>query len=395
MTDLRLLLVTPRFWPQWGGTEKQLAALAAAWSSAGAHTTVLTRLWEAAGTAIVDCSGVRVVRLAQRSGGWRRTYPFAEMAVEWLGLHRREFDLALVTGLDDSAAQIMAAARAWRLPVVLRAGHAGLRGDCWWQLETSRGLRAKQSCLRATALVATSRATERELIAAGYPRERITYIAKGVRVEPLVNELARRDARRTLAEVVPTLATSRGTILAVCTGPLTHEQCGSVLLDAWRHVVELRRGSKPAVLWIVGDGPEREALRESIVRQNLHGGVVLTGAFDSVEDVLQAADVYVSPAGDDGPPLSTLEALACGLPTVAAATAGNRELMESDIHGLLVPPNDPQAMAAAVDQLMADRERAQRLGIAARARVEREFSLGRAVDAYLQVFRNAVAATRC
>ena len=90
--------------------------------------------------------------------------------------------------------------------------------------------------------------------------------------------------------------------------------------------------------------------------------------------------------------LALLEAMAAGVPVIATDISGNRQLIEHDVHGLLVPPRDPDALHQAIERLLVDRKLAAQLGASARERVAREFSLARMVDRYLEVIDQSVIA---
>ena len=91
--------------------------------------------------------------------------------------------------------------------------------------------------------------------------------------------------------------------------------------------------------------------------------------------MLAALDVFALASLEENLPMVILEAMALGLPAVATAVGGIPECVVSGETGLLVPPADPQAMAAAVAGLLADPVRCRRLGEAARRKVQESFSL--------------------
>lgn len=130
---------------------------------------------------------------------------------------------------------------------------------------------------------------------------------------------------------------------------------------------------------IIGDGPDRAA-----VERELHGPVELLGERDDVPARLLAADLFVLSSASEGLPLSILEAMAAGLPVVASAVGGVPELVGDA--GVLVPPRDEDALAAALAELLADGERRRTLGAAARARVQRSFSLEEMRSAHIALY---------
>jgi len=143
---------------------------------------------------------------------------------------------------------------------------------------------------------------------------------------------------------------------------------------------------------IAGDGPDRPALEAELAR--LGAAVELLGERDDVPALLARSDVFVLPSRSEGMPMSVLEAMAAELPVVASAVGGVPELVSDGETGALVPPGDPEALAAALAPLVADAGMRARLGRAGRERVQREFGLDACRRAHLEVYRTSLGASR-
>jgi glycosyltransferase involved in cell wall biosynthesis len=141
----------------------------------------------------------------------------------------------------------------------------------------------------------------------------------------------------------------------------------------------------------VGEGPDRDELYDLILDRDVRGRVLMPGAFDAVDEILQAADLFVLPSHEEGMSISLLEAMAAGVPVVATDIPGNRKLIRDGEHGLLVPPRNPDALAAAILQQLRQRILGQAYAEAARRRVEQEFSLASMAERHLQLIRSARA----
>lgn len=134
---------------------------------------------------------------------------------------------------------------------------------------------------------------------------------------------------------------------------------------------------------IVGGGPERDRLEAEIASLGLGGTVELLGAQpqEEVARLLPTAHCYVqpsvvAPSGQmEGIPVSLMEALASRLPVVATDISGVGELVRPDETGWLVPPERPEAIAGAIQAILADRRRAVRIAEAGHALVRREYDL--------------------
>jgi glycosyltransferase involved in cell wall biosynthesis len=142
---------------------------------------------------------------------------------------------------------------------------------------------------------------------------------------------------------------------------------------------------EPARLAIAGRGEEEQSLRALAAQLGFGERLHLLGLRDDVDRLLTAADLFVQPSVSEGLPLSVLEAMAVGLPIVATRVGGMPEALGDDA-GMLVPPGEPSALASAIDQLLANPGRADRLGQAARTRAVELFSLEAMVRQYLALY---------
>lgn len=141
-------------------------------------------------------------------------------------------------------------------------------------------------------------------------------------------------------------------------------------------------------IFIVGMGWERSKLQESIDRYGLHDKVFLLGpkTQEQVTSLLHQADCYVQPSmimpegTMEGIPVALMEAMACGLPVVATGISGIPELVEDKVNGLLVPPDDAQKLADAIESIALNRESAKKMGQNGRERVLGQFDLHKNVQ---------------
>ncbi|MEY2733398.1 MAG: hypothetical protein RL340_457 [Gemmatimonadota bacterium] len=112
------------------------------------------------------------------------------------------------------------------------------------------------------------------------------------------------------------------------------------------------RATRSCVLVMVGDGPDRHAAEEEARRLGVAADVRFLGKIDSVAPLLAAADVYVFPSESESFGLSALEALASGVPVVAARVGGVPEVVRDGVTGALLPLGDLDGMAAAVARFL-------------------------------------------
>lgn len=175
-----------------------------------------------------------------------------------------------------------------------------------------------------------------------------------------------------------------GSPLLVCVGRLTRQKGQDVAVDALGLVADRR-----ARLRLVGTGPDAAAIAARAAAAGLADRVELAGTVPDPAPHLRAADVVVVPSRWYGLSLALLEAMSAGAAVVATRVSGASVL---DGAGVLVPPEDPAALAAAVDRLLADPGERARLGAAARARAVERFDVRRAVAATLDLWRELARA---
>ena len=165
-----------------------------------------------------------------------------------------------------------------------------------------------------------------------------------------------------------------------------HEVKGQAhLVEACRLLAE---AGTPFRCRLVGDGPDRAMLAQRIEAAGLADRVELVGARTRLQiaAALREAHVLVAPSVPtrdgrrEGIPVVLMEAMSSGVPVVASRLSGIPELVEDDVSGLLTPPGDAAAVAAALERLAADPALRARLGRAARERVVREFDLRASAD---------------
>lgn len=155
----------------------------------------------------------------------------------------------------------------------------------------------------------------------------------------------------------------------------------ATLLHAFALLREQRPGL-PLRLAIVGDGPLLDSIRAKATALGLQDAVWLPGARTDVAQILRCLNVFVMSSIAEGTPGSALEAMASGLPVVGTRVGGIPEVVDDGVTGILVPPADPGAMAAALEQYTALPEVAARHGSAGRERVLRKYSMTAMVAAY-------------
>ncbi len=231
--------------------------------------------------------------------------------------------------------------------------------------------------LLTDAVVAVSRDTARQSPASAV-----------VDVSVIYNGVDRPAPKRTRAEVRADLGLGEGPV-ALHVANFLPVKGHDILMRALALVKQ--RGVCLTVV-TAGDGAERapiEALASSLGLGPEH--VRFLGFRSDVPDLLAAADFFVLPSRMEGLPLAVLEAMSHGLPIVTTRIGGNPEVVTDGEHGLLVPIEDPAALAAALARFAEDPELRRKLGEAGRVRVADEFSFTEMTRKYEAIYDRLVS----
>jgi glycosyltransferase involved in cell wall biosynthesis len=165
----------------------------------------------------------------------------------------------------------------------------------------------------------------------------------------------------------------------------SHETLIAAAARLVREVPDLR-------LQFVGAGPRRAELEALVAARGLSAHVEFLGHREDVPALLAQADAYVLPSRSEAFPNGAIEAMAAGLPVVASAVGGLLDLIEDGRTGLLVPPADDEALAAAVRSLIDDPARAAAIGSAAREAVLDNYSFDRMVASFEHLYLSGLQA---
>jgi glycosyltransferase involved in cell wall biosynthesis len=204
----------------------------------------------------------------------------------------------------------------------------------------------------------------------GFPTKKVKTIHNGVSVSEFVPSESRGS------EVREKLGLGKDEFVLVCVARLSEQKGIDILLQAMARV--LREGVHCKCI-IVGDGPLKRQLLEQAWAIGLSGHVFFEGFHEDVRPYLQAGSAFILTSHREGLPLSILEAMACGLPTVVTNVGGNAEAVTHQVHGLVVPPRSVDAVADAISYLASHPDECARMSRLARARACEAFDIENAM----------------
>lgn len=232
--------------------------------------------------------------------------------------------------------------------------------------------------------VAVSEKIAREAIEReGVSPQKLVTIPNGIPVASYMQPRDRNALRRELG--LPESTRLIGTV-----GRLVKEKNYSLLIRSFACLA----AQNPTVhLVLIGDGPCNAALHSECNRLGLDDQATFLGQRSDIPDLLACLDVFVLSSSTEGMSIALLEAMATGCPIVVTAVGGNTELIEQEITGLVVPPDDETALCRAIARLVNDRVLAARLGAAACAKARDQYSIERMVNQYESLYRQLISAS--
>jgi glycosyltransferase involved in cell wall biosynthesis len=268
-----------------------------------------------------------------------------------------------------------------RPPIIVHTFHGHVLRGYFGRLWTGVFRLLERVLARITdVLVAVSPEVRDELVAFGVaPATKFRVIRLGIELDERLSPdgAARAETRRVMG-----VADERFVVGWI--GRMTAVKRTDVVLESFRR---LRDEGVDAVLCMVGDGPDRQSV------ENLAGGLgimrdsLFPGYQEDVGPFFAAFDVFVLPSGNEGTPVTAIEALASGCPVVATRVGGVPDVVTDGEDGFLVDPGDVEGLAASLARLANDPALRARMGGAGRERMRSRYAVDRLIDDVDRLYR--------
>lgn len=377
----RILFISRQFWPVAHGAENQMLRLARSLKSRGHRVQVLSARFNPQWPReeILE-GGVSVLRLPSPSARGVGTFCFLAMVLAYLERHRADYDVIHVNTLKYAAA----IAALWKsnagIPVLARSLCAGPEGDMAHLQSLPLPSFVLQCLHRLDCVVALSREIRAELIAHGFPAERVALIPNAIDESHFVppNKAQRESARTRFPEHM-----QEGLVL-VTTARLVAQKGISHLIDALYCPEVLRWNAI-----ILGEGEQRSHLENQVKERGLQGRIAFLGVQEQVRPWLWGADAFCLPSLYEGMSNALLEAMACGLPVLATRVSGSLDIIRDGIDGILAAPADPTTLALGLQRLL-DSETRTNLSQAARLRVAELCGMDVITNRYVRLYERMI-----
>src|SRR5262245_43981902 len=234
-----------------------------------------------------------------------------------------------------------------------------------------------------TVLIAVSPEVRDDLVALGVaPPEKFAVIRLGIELEQRVRSDEPRDEVRRRLGIPPER------FVVGWLGRMTGVKQTSDLLSV---LAALRTEGVDAALLLVGDGPDRLGFETQAHDLGLMRHCLFLGYQEEVARWYAAMDAIALPSGNEGTPVTVIEALAAGKPVAAYGVGGVPDVVRDGVDGYVVQPGDVEGLAGRLAELAADRSLRERMGAAGRERVLERYGVGRLLDDVDRLYRDTMA----
>ena len=337
---------------------------------------------------VADAHGVEIVRIDQLG---REISPLRDLmaTIRLARLIRKERPQILHTHTAKAGTVGRVAARlagSRKPPIVVHTFHGHvLRGYFGPARTLLFRLLERWLAAGTTALIAVSPQVRDDLVSLGVaPRERFVVIRLGIELDERVapEENGRGESRRYLG--IPGDRFAVGWI-----GRMTAVKRTDDVLIAFK---SLRDSGVDAVLCMVGDGPDRIPLEQRAHELGVARDTVFLGYQEDVAPFYAAFDVLVLPSGNEGTPVTVIEALAAERPVVATRVGGVPDVVRDGEDGFLVEAGAPDDLADRLGRLARDPALRARMGRKGRERVLPRYAVERLVDDVDELYRSLLSA---
>ncbi|HEY4035209.1 MAG TPA: glycosyltransferase family 4 protein [Ktedonobacteraceae bacterium] len=421
---LRICIIAFRFAPIVGGAEIAAERLARQLQEQGADVTVLTLHDDKNWPKQEDYKGLPVVRVG---GSYSRTgklrigrfghLPIDALAFRELWRLRHQFDIIHLQQMSPLAGIAALIGKLTKIPVIIRIPSAGPGKE---QQEADATLMA-DTLIEKSVDINFLKVPYTDIVVGGLSHLEITAVggkfilnylkksdvyyhvlstrcqtyltSEGFRADKIVKIPNGIDTERFCPDpsVRPSLANVERDIISVTR--LEFPKGVDVLLHAWGRMMnapaEWRAHLKPRLL-LAGPGHLQAQLERIAMELGISDSVVFLGLHREVVPLLQKAWGFILPSRWEGMPNALLEAMSCGIPSIATRVSGSEDIIEDGVNGLLVEPEQPEQMAHALRRLIEDPELAQRLAEAGRVTVLCDYQLSHAAERCLEFYYQAL-----
>lgn len=338
MTRPRALFFTRHFWPTISDETLRVQRLARIALAAGIDTSIVTPRWKKEWPRKIVCDDLAVERIKDPPSGSSRPAKYARSILKTLDEARDHYDFIYCDSPDLEASTLLSRKRDRRPPVVVRVGTTDFTGPGrQWK---SNSLQV-DVCRKADLVVAATASAHQRLLSIGIMNDRILRMPIPVGCTFTRSAKNRTRARKTLSEINHDLFAQSTDRVILCPGELRSEW---KILFLFRSLIPLLEDQRSLRLWVLGDGPDRGRIYDTLRHEGLHHVVMMPGVFTDLECLFQAADLCVFPAEDLALGWLVPTCISSQLPFFCASSNDAKSLVGPNATECLFPTDDTQQL---------------------------------------------------
>ena len=375
---LRILMVSFKFYPHVGGSERQGMLLLKYFLRRRCKVGVLTGQWSLHTSRREIIEDVEVMR---HFTGWNMgniwglkllsKYIYSLTLLYNLFRLRNDFDVFQAQQAHIPGFIVVLAGKLLGKRTFIRVSNASFNSD-FLRLE-SQFIGGKKFVSymvnHVDRIVSICKAGVIPLLERGYSESKIVFITNGIDLNHMTKKKTYMQQNK-----------------IVFVGRLSEEKGIDTLIDAFDLMKSKYRENNELLL--VGGGRIQSKLEAQVTRLNLTQSIRFVGETDEPEKWLRDADIFVLPSRCEGLPNALIEAMGHGLPCIATDVGGTSEILQHEINGQLIQPDDPKALSAALIRLINNEELRMKLGKNARQYVCEYHNIEHIADKYIDLYRN-------
>jgi L-malate glycosyltransferase len=358
-----------------GGSENQMCQMALRLDRNRFQVTVGCLKAEGAYRADLEAAHIRIVEFRPRNGIDSSSGLWSALRLAQF-LRREGFDAVQTFDLYSNLLGVPAA---WLARTPLRISNRRDLGNYEWYTPRNRVFLRRIVRLSHIIAVNSEAIRNRVVQVDGYPDDKIRVVRNGIDIESFSQVVANRP------QVLPHVGPGDKVVCMVAN--MNNETKGHAdLIEAARTVCD-RVPSARFVL--VGDGRQRAELERRARDLGLEAKITFIGHRADVPQILKCSDLSVLPSWAEGLPNVVMESVAVGTPVVATRVGGTPEIIDHAVSGLLVPPRDPAALAAAIIRMLEVPKLAASMAATALERLRERFSFSNVIETLEEIYSQA------
>jgi glycosyltransferase involved in cell wall biosynthesis len=377
---MNIVMVISRFYPVFGGAEKQCKTLSAELVKKGHKVTVVTQLLPQTDNHNI-IEKIDVFRLGLPIKGKFGSLVFVIHAFFWLIMERDRYEILHAHIASSPSIIAGLVGKLLKKPVFLTIAGSRRTGDIYTSIQTWYG-KIKLWLLKhfIDKYICLSAEIRKEMIDYGFDINKTIIMSNGVDTD-LYFPAAKDEKTRLKKE----LGLPECKQAVIYSGRLENGKGIDLIINAW---IELEKTSDTNnLLLIIGSGSLYDSLKTLSLKSK---NILLLGYKENIDEYLRASDIYVLPSLGEGQPNSLLEAMSCGLACIATNIGGISEIIKNNENGFLIETGNSNAIYEILLNLFTEKYKTDKISQNACNFIRNNYSIGKISNSYQSMYKETL-----